>query len=208
MNYACAVVSALFVLTASVPADALILGFAGPWAPATWTTSFVGDVAPPGPADNGTVNTSGAPNLITIVGGDDPANPNGLFNSCSGGGLFGCEVQFNHAALGKFISFAWSYTTVDSCGAQCDFFGVLLNGSEQILSDQGGLATQSGTFSTGNASLSTFGFFVSCGQDCAGGPATVVISAFSSEFSVPEPGSIALLGMGLAALALHRRKRV
>src|SRR5262250_180667 len=109
-------------LAASLPAVGAVQGFTGAWAPGTWTTSFVGDVAPPGPINNGSVNTSGAPNSITTLDRDDPSNPLGAFNSCSGGGLFGCEIQWTHAALGRFISFNWSYSTVDSCGAQCDLF--------------------------------------------------------------------------------------
>jgi len=193
----------LLGLAASMSAAGAVIGFSGPFDPSTWTTSFVGDVLPPGAADNGSVNTAGAPNSITIIGGDDPNNPDGAFNSCIGGDLFGCEIRYSHPAFGLPISFNWSYTTNDSCGAQCDIFGVLINGVEQILSDAGGLATQSGTFRF-SPGLTTIGFFESCGMDCGGGAARSIIS----QLAIPEPGSIALLGLGLTALFGIRRRGV
>jgi hypothetical protein len=113
--------------------------------------------------------------------------------------LFGCEIRYSHAAAGGPVSFAWSYSTVDSCGAQCDLFGVLLGGVEHLLSDPGGLATQAGSFGVGNVPLV---FFISYGQDCAGGAARVVIS----RLTVPEPGTMALIGLGLAASCFMRRR--
>jgi hypothetical protein len=196
LKYSFAVAVMSLGLVASLPAEG---AFSGAFAPGTWTTTFIGDVLPPGPVDNGTVDTSGAPASVTIIGGDDPSNPFGNFNSCVGGVLFGCEIRYSHAAAGGPVSFAWSYSTVDSCGAQCDLFGVLLGGVEHLLSDPGGLATQAGSFGVGNVPLV---FFISCGQDCAGGAARVVIS----RLTVPEPGTLALIGLGLAASCFMRRR--
>jgi hypothetical protein len=197
LKYSFAVAVMSLGLVASLPAEG---AFSGAFDPSTWTISFVGDVSPPGPVDDGTVNTAGAPNSVTIIGGDDPSNPTGATNSCVGGGLFGCEIRYSHAAAGGPVSFAWSYTTADSCGPQCDLFGVLLGGVEHVLVDQAnGLTSQSGSFGVGNVPLI---FFVSCGADCAGGAASVVIS----RLTVPEPASLALIGLGLASSCFMRRR--
>jgi hypothetical protein len=37
-------------------------------------TAFIGDVAPPGPTNNGTINTAGAPNSITAPASEVASN--------------------------------------------------------------------------------------------------------------------------------------
>ena len=177
-------------------ASAAIIGFTGLFAPGNWTTTLAGGPPAGGGAPAG-VNPSGAPASIQLTGGDSGCDS--YFNS----GIPGpCATNFTLAMPAGFssVSFHWAYTTNDN-GADFDPFGVLINGVFTELTNPS-LGNQSGNFSRAGLAGATFGFSINC-TDCNLGESTVTIS----QFQAPEPGSLALLGMGLAGFAALRRRR-
>ncbi|MFM6253369.1 MAG: hypothetical protein ACKPEQ_30215, partial [Dolichospermum sp.] len=103
------VASMVSILALSAPARAITFGFTGDYAPSNW--NLINSNA------NGSVDTSTAPNSITLTGGNN------------GSGSFGrTDYKItNNNPLPVNISFSWLYLALDLPGA--DRFDVNQNGS-------------------------------------------------------------------------------
>jgi hypothetical protein len=180
---------------AAVPAALMVApnaahaGFIGYYDPTNWTfTNAPGD---------GSVDTSGAPNSITVTGANN-------------GSCIGCIVNYNTdytitAAVTGTWTFDWQYSTADLPGY--DWGGYLLNGVFAQLATNGG---DSGNISLAVNAGDVIGFRVNC-TDCVAGAGTISISNFSALSSgasaAPEPSSLALMALGASGIVAARRRR-
>ena len=189
-RFVCAVTIALGIAV-SAPAEALNIGFNGPYDPSQWTTTILGSPS------QGSAVFSASHTMLTLLGGNA---------GCVGGvaGFLGpCQINVTTNRPNTIFTFHWDYVTNDVDGPGFDEFGLLVNGGRTVLSDVGGPVHQSGDVSI--AANTQFGWFVNC-TDCTGGAATTVITNFVA--ATPEPGSLILLGFGLIALVGMRQRYV
>ncbi|MFM6268331.1 MAG: hypothetical protein ACKPFA_17795, partial [Dolichospermum sp.] len=172
------------ILALSAPARAITFGFTGDYAPSNW--NLINSNA------DGSVNTSNAPNSITLTGGDN------------GSITFGrTDYRItNTNTLPVNISFNWLYSSID--GPKFDRFDVNLNGSYTTIADSNGA---SGTYTTtlipnGN----TFGFSIAT-ADNRSGAGNVTISNFSAT-PVPFDSNAAPAGMAIVFGAFFVRRKL
>ena len=189
---------ALLAVSTIVHAD-----FSGHYAIANWTPStFLG----------GSIDTTGAPTFIRLLGGSNGALPSGSPSDQI--------LQIISPASG-LASFHWAYDTADAGGSIWDPFGYLLNGSfHQLTVDynytQPSPSPKLGDIQSGDASVNlTIGDVFAFDQnslDSLGGIGTTSISNFIGPLppttpgptDVPEPSTVALLGLSLIGLAASR----
>jgi Ca2+-binding RTX toxin-like protein len=143
--------------TGSTGPQTFLTGFQGQFAPANWT--FTNTNA------DGFVDVTGAPNSITLTGGD-----NGSF----AGGTTDYTIAIT-APANATVSYAWNYSTVDE--PFFDPFNRLLVGTPTKLTDDDGAQTQTGTDVFAVTAGQVFGFQIAT-KDNIFGPGVVTIADF------------------------------
>lgn len=158
--------------------------FAGVYGPSQATIST---------SHGGSVDTSAAPNAITLFGGSDSL------------GLSDQTYGFTLAGSGD-LSFNWAYQQNDCCGASWDPFGYSLNGTFFQLTNDVGPNAQSGFTSLALNSGDLFAFDQRS-LDSASGFGKATVSNFSAPGAVPEPATWAMMILGFGAMGVSLRRR-
>lgn len=180
-------------LAAGLSSPAQALGFSGAYDPTNWTTSFGG-------GGDGSVDTSDAPNSITITGPD-----NNQANS---------YIDYTITAVGTGnVSFSWLYQTADINPNQ-DGFGYLLGGTFTMLTDDASLnPTGTSSFSVNSGDLFGYRVFSTDGKFGSGIATVYSFSAPDPTNSGPSqaevPAPLPLFGaMGTYAWSRRLRRRI
>ncbi len=139
-----------------------VSGFSGPFAPANWT--FDADDG------DGSVDTSGAPDSITLFGSDDGSNTGNNTTFC---------IDIPGANDG-ILQFGWDYETLDVDGPSWDPFGYAVNGTITQLTDDDGANEQSGSVNISIDASDNF-CFVANSVDNLFDRSITILSNFSFE---------------------------
>ncbi|CAN5789553.1 hypothetical protein BH23PSE1_BH23PSE1_16120 [soil metagenome] len=129
----------------------------------------------------------------------------------NGCGKQACPVETTYTAAAPdsspaswHVSGFWSYLTLDKRGAAFDPFGFIVGGMKTQLSDDAGLAAQSGHFSFLVATGEAFGWYVTS-IDNKNGAGTALVAADIAP--IPPPAAGLLLIGGLGAFGMLRLRR-
>jgi PEP-CTERM motif len=175
-------------MTSTCKADSL---FNGIYDVGNWTTTLTNS--------DGAVDTSSAPDFITMVGGDNGSGGPGEI-------LFSMIAPHNDS-----FAFNWTYLTFDFDGSAFDPAGYEIDGVKTQLSPS---SSEFGFLGSGVTTVNltsgeSFGFYVDS-TDNDLGPAILQVSAGDST-SVPEPSTLALLIIGamlFGVIAFQHRQRL
>lgn len=182
MKYAIVLVISLFTSAANA---GVINAFNGQYDLSLWTHE----------ENTGQIILTDAPNSLTQISSDEgtqtPINTDSTITALEDG----------------TVSFDWDYST-DDFSAAFDQFGWLLNDVFELLTEDTGSLTQSGSFSFLVEENDSFGFRT-VSSDSDFGSSTTIVSNFSftpSSIDVPEPSTIMLFALALFGFSVIRKQ--